>query len=66
MSLCISKMGQMPQTLIKTRKCITEPHASVHFQNRANAKNADENEKKCKTRPHASVHFENAKTVAKH
>ena len=31
--------------LMKTRKNITGPHASVHFQNGPNAKNAHENKK---------------------
>ena len=30
---------------MKTRKRITEPHASVHFENGPNAKNAYETEK---------------------
>ena len=41
--------------LMKTRKNITGPHASVYFQNEPNAKNANENE----IEPHPSVHFEN-------
>ena len=45
MPLCISKMDQMPKMLMKTRKCMTGPHASACFQNEQNAKNALESEK---------------------
>ena len=43
MPVYISKMGQMPKTLIKTKKYKTMPHVSMHFKNGS----------------HTSVHFEN-------
>ena len=45
MPLCISKMGRMPKPLMKTKKCVTGPHASLYFENGPNAKTAHENEK---------------------
>ena len=45
MPLYILKMDQMPKTLMKTKKCMTGPHASVCLQNGQNAKNALESKK---------------------
>ena len=65
--LCISKMGKMPKTLMKTRKSMTRADASCAFRKWQNAKNnlKPTNAKKtlmkarkCISGPHASVHFE--------